>query len=36
VEEYCWPYDRIGNKEASSLQALKMVGEFIVNPPEDS
>jgi len=36
VERFVWPYDRIGNKEASSLQALKMVGEFIVNPTEDS
>jgi PncC family amidohydrolase len=36
VEEYCWPYDRIGNKEASSLQALKMVGEFIGETPQTS
>jgi PncC family amidohydrolase len=36
VEEHCWPYDRTGNKEASSLQALKMVGEFIGETPQTS
>ena len=36
VEAHCWPYDRIGNKEASSLQALKMVGEFIGDTSQTS
>jgi PncC family amidohydrolase len=36
AEEFCWPYDRTGNKEASSLQALKMVGEFINDTSQTS